>query len=53
MAKEEKENNDTVPAVQSVTESPPTQQEDIPSFSEWAQKQLEEAEKRKGQLCST
>lgn len=31
-----------------VTQEPQTQHEDIPSFSEWAQKQLAEAEKKKG-----
>ncbi|KAG8329675.1 SUN domain-containing ossification factor isoform X3 [Homalodisca vitripennis] len=41
------ESNDTLPSAQTSPEPPP--QEDIPSFSEWAQKQLAEAEKKKGE----
>lgn len=41
------ESNDTV-----VVPLVPPPQEDIPSFSEWAQKQLAEAEKRKGKLIA-
>lgn len=48
---EELVSNETVPTISSgETVTPPTAHEDIPSFSEWAQKQLEEAEKKKGKL---
>jgi hypothetical protein len=40
------------PAVASEEPKPATNQsEEIPSFNEWAQKQLAEAEKKKGQCC--
>jgi hypothetical protein len=40
------------PAVAAEEPKPATNQsEEIPSFNEWAQKQLAEAEKKKGQCC--